>query len=298
MYKGVIAMGCEKAIIEKMMDSGIVRSVEETAVGCFIDTDFTLSDGDVLVIYLDQKDGSWILTDHGHTIGWLYDHLVELTDARRSIIERTMVQCGTRYDRERIVRDISDDPVLDLRLMITALIRVADLCYLDRRTVRSTFLDDMKAMFEERFPSCETGKVVTSARGERFRIDVYVDRERPLLVFGVRTKDRCKDASIAIMALSEGTEFDSVAIVDEDADIPKRDLEVLRNRAGSVMTLDEARAAELRRIRPPFEESDVSTSSMRTSSMRAIVGTSCGAAPSRTPRTCRCSPDSWSRHRS
>lgn len=158
-------MGCEKAIIKKMMGSGIVRSVEEDEGGCYIDTGFTLSDCDMLVIYLEQEDGIWILTDRGHTVGWLYDHLVELTDARRALLNRTMVQCGTRNDGECIVRDISDDPVLDLRLMVTALIRVADLRYLDRRAVRSTFFDDLRAVFEGRFPSCETGKTATSARG-------------------------------------------------------------------------------------------------------------------------------------
>lgn len=239
-------MKCDKEIAEAMASAGLAVRVDETDDGCRIITDFTLSDFDSLAICLEEKGGTWRLTDRGHTVGWLCDHQVEMTEARLDALGRTMLQCRTVYEDGSIVRGISKSPALDLVQMITAIIRVADLRYLDRRTVRSTFLDDVKAAFEERYPSCETGKVLSTDKGERFRVDVYVDREKPLLVFGVRTKDRCKDASLAIMALSEDMEFDSVAIVDEDADIPKRDLEFLRNRAEAVMTLEEARSADLR----------------------------------------------------
>lgn len=50
------------------------------------------------------------------------------------------------------------------------------------------------------------------------------------------------------MVLSGGRQFDSVAVIDGDAHIPKKDIEFLRNRAGSVMTLGDVRSAKLRRF--------------------------------------------------
>lgn len=58
-----------------------------------------------------------------------------------------------------------------------------------------------------------------------------------LSITAVEERPLCDNGSF------ESIEFESVAIVD--ADIPKRDLEFLRNRAGHVMTLDEARSAQL-----------------------------------------------------
>lgn len=224
--------------------SGRVRVAEYHGL-CRISTGFALSDGDGLWIILEERDGRWILTDQRRTLSWLSDQHLEMTDSRYDALQDLLRGSGVRCEDGELIREISDQPDVDLRLFITAVISVSNLTLLNRRTVRNTFLDDVKGMFQERFPECETGKVLSTDRGERFRVDVYVDREKPLLVFGVRTKDRCKDASLAIMALSEDMKFDSVAIVDEVADIPKRDLEFLRNRAGSVMTLDEARGAEL-----------------------------------------------------
>lgn len=240
-------MVCDNELAESMFDGMRCEfSVEEYMGGCRIHTGFELMDGDEPWIVLKERDGGFILTDCGHTQGWLLNQLLEPTPARMQALEALVMANGTRLEGGRIVRDVGKDPAADFMLMLVTIISATNLVLLNRRTVRSTFLDDVKATFEKRFPECETGKILSTDKGERFRVDVYVDREKPLLVFGVRTKDRCKDASLAIMALSEDMEFESVAVVDGDAGIPKRDLELLRNRAGHVMTLDEARSAQLR----------------------------------------------------
>lgn len=237
-------MSCMDEIEKSLRGASFVQGMTPVDGGIYISTWFTIADGEELAVVLEERNGRCILTDRRHMMGWLCNNGIEMTESRMSVLEQTMRDCFTRYDEGEIVREIGEDPVWELSTFMTALIRTSDIIYLGRRTVRRTFLDDVKGMFEERFPDCETGKILSTDKGERFRVDVYIDRDRPLLVFGVRTKDRCKDASLAIMALSDDMEFDSLAIVDDGADIPKRDLEFLRNRAGSVMTLDEARGAE------------------------------------------------------
>lgn len=123
-------MGCKNAIIDAMSGFGIVRSVEETSKGCFIDTGFTLSDFEVPSIYLEGTEYGFILSDHGRTSGWLCNNLVDLTGFMRSVLEQIMRETGTRYDGGYITRSIGDDPGFDLVQMVTAIIRTSDLVLL------------------------------------------------------------------------------------------------------------------------------------------------------------------------
>ena len=207
---------CSKVEIE---ERGIDRYV--------IHTDFTYPDGDELRIVLKKQDGEWILTDEGHTLMWLsYDDLNPYTESRKNLFARTLASNHAEDADGRICIRFKPDGInAAIHSMIQVLIQTADLIYTDRESVRNTFIEDMQARFcaglkERRF---ETNKILKNKKGENYSVDIYVEGGEPILVFAVNNKDRCQEATFAIITLAaeDEMEFTSMIVIDENAEIPQ-----------------------------------------------------------------------------
>lgn len=216
-------------------------SIETTDEGVLIDTGLAFSDGEVITILCQERNGKTVLTDLGRTTFWLEKQLVELTPRRRMILEGIVSDYFASLIGAEIVMECTDYPESDLTCMICALLRASDIVLLDQRTVRSVFLEDVQSMFTEKFPDCEVSKRVSDSRGESFRADVMVPSERPLLVFAVRTGGRSRSAALAVMALSEDDAYDFMVVVDPEGRVPRSDLKLMENRGAVVTDMDGAR---------------------------------------------------------
>ena len=129
------------AIIGKLRE-GIrseLEAEELTVNGFMIHTGFTYPDGDELHIILSEDEGGWRFSDEGHTMMWLSYEDFNLTDSRRSMLDRTLKGNGVSMGRGELYIGFDADTVcVALRSMIQAEIQVADLLYLDKEILRNT----------------------------------------------------------------------------------------------------------------------------------------------------------------
>lgn len=225
--------------IKKSLCSGV--EIEEKGIDRYvIHTDFTYPDGDELRIILKKQDGEWLFTDEGHTLMWLsYENFNLKTDTRSDLFFRTLSSNHAVLEDGRICIRFETGRIRGaIHSMIQALIQTADLLYMDRENVRSTFIEDLQAVFRGRVDmrDVETNKVIKNQKGEEYLIDVYVKGSEgmdPLLVFAVSNKDKCKDAAMAMITLAaeDKMQFTSLAVIDSMAEIPPSDRDKLINRA-------------------------------------------------------------------
>lgn len=113
-----------------------------------IHTGYTYPDGDELHILLEKQDDAWCFTDDGHTMMWLSYSDFELTDTRRSLLEKTLRSNNVRIDDGVLYVSCSnrdyDRLGACLRSMIQTEIQLTDLQYLEKDVVRDTFNEDLR----------------------------------------------------------------------------------------------------------------------------------------------------------
>src|SRR3990167_11487478 len=144
----------EKDFKQKVCDR--IRLASEGMNRYQVCTPFQFEDGDHLVIVLKQENSHWLLSDEGHT----YMHLTYRLDekdfhrgTRQKIISNAL-SMFTVNDREgELAIEIKEDRYGDaLYNFIQALLKITDVTYLSRERVRSTFLEDFRALMEETVP--------------------------------------------------------------------------------------------------------------------------------------------------
>lgn len=203
-----------------------------------VHTGYTFQDGDELHIVLRRGEDGWMLTDNGHTTMWLSYEDFAVTESRRAVLMRTLSYNYARYDEGRIWMPLGEEDAGGvIKSMVQAILGAADLLYLNRQNVRSTFSDDVKAYFREMLGSrCEFDKKIRSADGnETYAVDIYVEGETPLMVFEITSQDRCKDATYAmyVMKNESHVSFNTLAIMDEAVydTLRKEDVKRINNRS-------------------------------------------------------------------
>ena len=212
--------------IRRSLCAGV--EIEEKGIDRYVvHTDFTYPDGDELRIILKKYDGQWIFTDEGHTMMWLsYDELNLNSASRSNLLSRTLASNHAELIDGRIcIRFKQNEAGGAIHSMIQALIQTADLIYTDREVIRSTFVEDMLNRFRSRLKEGRfvTNKTIKNKKGEEYGVDVYIEGNEPVLIFAVNSKDRCQEATLAIITLAAEDEmrFTSMIVIDKDADIPQ-----------------------------------------------------------------------------
>ncbi len=222
--------------IRRSLCSGV--EIEEKGLDRYIiHTEFTYPDGDELRIVLKTQDDLWVLTDEGHTMMWLsYEDLNLKTEVRSNLLSRTLKSNRAVIEEGRIIIRFKPDEIGNaVHSMIQVLIQVADLIYMDRENVRSTFVEDMRTTFlgQVKKEAVETNKEIESKRGDIITVDLYIKGDEPLLVFAVNNKEKCLEAILSIVTLSmeDEMQFTSMVVIDEEAEIPAKDRDRAINRA-------------------------------------------------------------------
>lgn len=211
---------------------GAEVSVREASGGLWrVDTPFQFADGDHLVIRLragERETVEW--TDLGHTLMhlsyWMGSDVRE--GKRGELFEDTLLRFDVDdRDGELVLASAGDNLGPSLLSFAQALIHVADLDYLSRERVLSTFLEDFKAVLSDEF-------------GDRAQFD-YTDPERdreglypvscwvngansaPLAVLAIPNDDAAKDATITLQQLrSWDRHFFSVGIFHDQPEINRK----------------------------------------------------------------------------
>jgi len=224
-------------------------------------TPFLFEDGDHLAIVLKRENDAWLLSDEGHT----YMHLtydLDEKDLQRGTRQKVISAALSMFriedrDGELLMR-IADEQFGDaLYSFIQALIKVTDVSFLSRERIRSTFLEDFRAMMETAVPenrcSFDWSDPDHDPQG-MYTVDCRVNgMARPLFVFALPNDDRVRDATIALLQFERwGNRYRSLGIFEDQESINRRVLarfsDVCEKQFSSLGTNRERITAYLRQI--------------------------------------------------
>lgn len=119
-------------------------------------TPFLFEDGDHLAIVLKKEGARWVLSDEAHT----YMHLTYDIDerdfhggTRQKIISNALSTFQIEDRDGELVLNVPDERYGDaLYSFVQALLKISDVSYLSRERVRSTFMEDFRALLSEAVP--------------------------------------------------------------------------------------------------------------------------------------------------
>lgn len=207
-----------------------LRLVQEGNDRFRVFTPFLFDDGDHLAIVLKRELGQWELSDEGHT----YLHLSYDLDekdlqqgTRQKIITNALSVYRVEDHHGELVTRIHDGQYGDaLYSFVQALMRITDVSYLSRERVRSTFLEDFRALLAETVPSeRRTFDWHDHQRDPNgmYNVDCRVNGlARPLFIYAVPNDERARDATISLLQFEKwGFGFRSLGIF-EDAESVNR----------------------------------------------------------------------------
>ena len=194
-------------------------------------TPFMFEDGDHLSIVLKRENGTWILSDEGHT----YMHLTydldekDLQRGTRQKIITNALSVFTVEDREgELIIFIPDDRYGDaLYSFVQALLRITDVTYLSRERVRSTFMEDFKAFMEETVPEdrrkFDWHDPMHDPEG-KYLVDCRINSmPKPVFVQALPNDDKTRDATITLLQFEKwGLTFRSLAVFEDQEQINRK----------------------------------------------------------------------------
>lgn len=196
-----------------------------------VEVPFHFPDGDGFVVYFrDVGEGQMEITDHAHTLM----HLGYATDVERLYrgtrgltFERIRTRHGIEdRDGELVVRHAADEAPRGLFAFVQALLEVSDLRNLDRETVRSTFVEDVRELLTGAFDEIAVDYVdAENDRKRKFPIPYVLNGVRkPIAIFDITTDESAASAvAIAGQHARWGrTDFHLVAIEQDQEQLTRQ----------------------------------------------------------------------------
>ncbi len=219
----------EKDFHEKV--STQVRLVSEGMDRYRVFTPFRFDDGDHLAIVLKRETPGWTLSDEGHTYMRLtYD--IEEADLYSGIRQQIISDALSVFQVEErdgeLVFGIPDDRYGDaLFSFVQALLKIADISYLSREHVHSTFRKDFQHLLSEVIPEehrrFDWYDPQLDPKG-KYTVDCRINgTPRPLYVYGLLNDANTRDATIALRQFGEwDISFHPVAIFEDQESISRK----------------------------------------------------------------------------
>lgn len=208
-----------------------VRLAQEGMERYRVFTPFLFEDGDHLAIVLRREHSKWVLSDEGHTYMHLTYDIDEkdlLRGTRQKIITNALSLFKVEDRDGELMLAIHEDQYGDaLYSFAQALLKITDVSYLSRERVRSTFMEDFRALMSETVP--EDRRTFDWHDPQRdvhgiYSVDCRVNgMERPLLVFALPGDDKARDATISLLQFEKwGLPLRSMAVFEDQESINRK----------------------------------------------------------------------------
>jgi hypothetical protein len=208
-----------------------VQLVQEGMERYRVFTPFLFEDGDHLAIILRRENSHWMLSDEGHTYMHLTYDIDEKDlqrDTRQKIISNALSVFKVEDRDGELMLAIQEDHYGDaLYSFAQALLKITDVSYLTRERVRSTFMEDFRALMSETVPEHRRVFDWNDPRQDpqgMYGVDCRVNSmERPLFVFALPGDDKARDATISMLQFEKwGLLFRSMAIFEDQESINRK----------------------------------------------------------------------------
>ena len=220
--------------IEREFKAKVCEKVQITPEGlerCRVFTPFMFDDGDHLSIVLKKDGAGWMLSDEGNTYMRLtYD--IDEQDLYRGQRHEIISNALSLFDVEdrdgELVIGVRDGMYGDaLFSFVQAILKIADVSYLSRERVRSTFMDDFRGVILDSAPkervSFDWSDPQLDPQGV-YSVDCRINgMERPLFVHALTGDGKTRDATIALLQFEKWEmPFSSLAIFEDQKKIGRR----------------------------------------------------------------------------
>ena len=194
-------------------------------------TPFLFDDGDHLSIVLKKEGSRWVLSDEAHTYMRLtYD--VEESDLHRGTRQKIISNALSTFqveDRDgELMIGVPDGRYGDaLYSFVQALLKIADVSYLSRERVRSTFMEDFYAFLSEAIPEARRDFDWSDPARDPHRmytVDCRINgMAKPLFVHALPSDGKTRDATITLLQFEKwGIPFRSLAIFEDQESISRK----------------------------------------------------------------------------
>lgn len=193
-------------------------------------TPFRFSDGDMFVILFKRREAEWVLSDEGHTfmhLSYTFEDRELRTGTRSTLIERALSAFGITEDNGELYVLVEEGRYGDaLFSFVQAISKIADLTYLTRERVRSTFRQDFSTFFEQfgsRFSLQFDWYDSVRDPEKKYPVDcVLTSEDRRIFVFAL-SSDRAVDAAtIALLTFEKwGIRARSIGIFEDQQEISR-----------------------------------------------------------------------------
>jgi hypothetical protein len=204
-------------------------------------TPFTFDDGDHLAVVLKKDDNAWCLSDEGHTLMHLTYEIDEkslLQGTRQKVITNALsLYAVADRDGELLAKIINEDYGNALFSYVQALMKLADVTFLTRERVKSTFREDFIALISEVVPENRRKFDWFDPDHDptgNYAVDCRINgMAKPLYVFALNGDDRTRDATISIHSFEKwNLAFQSLAIFENQENINRKVLARLSDICG------------------------------------------------------------------
>jgi hypothetical protein len=190
---------------------------------------FAFDDGDHFVVIMRREEDHWTITDEGHTLMHVqYDNIDLTSETRAKLLQRTLSAFAVENAGGELRMRVPDGRFGDaLYSYLQALGKISDLDFLTRESVRSTFLDDARALMEQIIPQerrvFEYHDPCLDPKGV-YRVDCRINgRKRPELVFFIPNDSRCQNATIVCHQFERWkAPFRATGIFEDQAEVNPR----------------------------------------------------------------------------
>ena len=197
-------------------------------------TPFIFEDGDHLAIVLKREQEHWILSDEGHTYMHLTYDIDERdlrTGTRQKIITNALSAFSVTERSGELLTPIREGHYGDaLYSFVQALLKVADVTFLTRERVKSTFVDDFREFIERTVVkerrTFDWHEPQHDPEG-LYSVDcrVQVPTDGPLFIYALNSDDKVKDATIGLHQYERwGVPHRGVGVFENQEDINRKSL--------------------------------------------------------------------------